>query len=170
MFVRGQVSGAVVPGLDLCKVNAQARRSQSEPSLWLPGLLPCGYPWWRGNPWPPGRRKGSLLALKPQATKIQNEFLQPWLGRHARERESSRSRDLTAISPFQSRAWGQRSEGIGPSQGISQPSCLQAAVLWNEQRPALARDQRLVPEGSQRSLLGGLWGQFQRSPESSFLP
>lgn len=47
----------------------------------------CGCPWWRRNPWPPGRRKGCWLALKPWATEIENEFLQPGLGRRARERE-----------------------------------------------------------------------------------
>lgn len=84
----------------------------------------CGCPWWRGKPWPLSRMKSCWLALQPRATKIQNEFLQPGLGRHARKRESSKSKGLTAISPFQIRAWGQGNKGIGPSQGTSQPSCL----------------------------------------------
>lgn len=131
----------------------------------------CGCPWWRGNPWPPGRVKGCWLTLKPQATKIQNEFLQPQLGRHARDRESSRSKGLTALSPFQNRAWIQGSKGIGPSQGTGQPSFLWAAVLWNERRPALVREQRFVPEESQLSpLLGGLGGSAEKVPRRQLPP
>lgn len=95
MFVRGQVSGAVVQGLCLCKVNectGEAVSTRAFPvAAWTLALVwcvasSCGCPCWRGNPWPPGRMEGCWLALKPRATKMQNEFLQPGLGRRARDR------------------------------------------------------------------------------------